>query len=196
LITEPITIRPPTPEDAAGLLAFELENRAWFERWVHARDPAYYRLEAMHAAIEEAARERVAGSGHQYVAFGADGRIVGRVNLRNVRSRPFRSAELGYRIGEREAGRGFASADVALCLHEAFGALGLWRVEATARPINAASIRVLERCGFAAWGRSARCVEFGGEWFDLIHFERHADAADASTPPRADPGQDPARSPP
>jgi len=36
---------------------------------------------------------------------------------------------------------------------------------------------VLERNGFGAWGRSTRCVEFDGEWFDLIHFERHADAS-------------------
>jgi len=59
---------------------------------VHARDPAFHRLEAMHAAIEEAARERRADAGHQYLACGADGRIVGRVNLRNVRRGHFRSA--------------------------------------------------------------------------------------------------------
>jgi len=173
---EPVVIRPPVPEDAPGLLAFELENRGWFERWVHARDPASYRLEAVQAFIERAARERRADEGFQYLAFGADGRIVGGVNLRNVRRGHFRSAELGYHVGEREVGRGFASAAVALCLREAFGALGLWRVEASARTINRASIRVLERTGFTEWGRSTRCIEFDGEWFDLIHFERHADA--------------------
>jgi len=36
---------------------------------------------------------------------------------------------------------------------------------------------VLERCGFVAWGRSSRRIELGGEGFDLIHFERHADPA-------------------
>ena len=157
------------------MLAFELANRDWFERWVHARDPAFYRLEAIHAAIERAAEERRADTAYRFVAFGADGRIVGGVNLSKVRRGHFRSAELGYHVGEREVGRGFASAAVALCLREAFGALGLWRIEATVRPIHQASIRVLERSGFTAWGRSTRCVEFDGEWFDLIHFERHAD---------------------
>ena len=177
MTAEPLVIRPPTPEDAANLLAFELENRAWFERWVHARDPASYRLEAILAAIERAAQDRRADSGYQYLAFGADGRIVGGVNLRNVRRGHFRSAELGYHVGERETGQGFASAAVALCMREAFGALGLWRVEATVRPTNRASIRVLEGNAFVEWGRSTRCVEFDGEWFDLLHFERHADAA-------------------
>ena len=177
LTAEPLHIRPPTLEDAAALLAFELENRAWFERWVHPRDPEFYRLESLRATLEQAAQERRSDRSYQYLALAEDGRIVGRVNLRHVRRPHFRSAELGYRIGEREAGRGFASADVALCLREAFGPLGLWRIEATARPMNRASIRVLERSGFTAWGRSTRCVEFDGQWFDLIHFELHREGA-------------------
>jgi ribosomal-protein-alanine N-acetyltransferase len=177
LIAESLVLRPPSLADAPALLAFERENRAWFERWVHPREPGYYALEAVEAAIARAEEDRRADTGYQYLALGADGRIVGRVNLRGVRRPHYRSAELGYRIGEREAGRGFAGAAVGLCLREAFGALGLWRLEATARPHNLASIRVLERNGFRAWGRSARCVEFAGDWFDLIHFERHAPAA-------------------
>ena len=171
---EPIVIRPPAPDDASSLLAFELENRAWFERWVQSRDPAFYALEGIRAAIERAAQARRADSGYQYLVFGTDGRIVGGVNLRDVRRGHYRSAELGYHVGEREIGRGFASAAVALCLGEAFGALDLWRVEAAVRPINRASIRVLERNGFAAWGRSTRSIEFDGDWFDQLHFERHA----------------------
>jgi ribosomal-protein-alanine N-acetyltransferase len=174
---ESLVIRPPSLADASALLAFEHDNRAWFERWVHPRDPDYYALESVQAAIARAQEDRLADTGYQYLALGADGRIVGRVNLRGVRRSHHRSAELGYRIGERETGRGFAGAAVALCLREAFDALELWRIEATARPLNLASIRVLERNGFNAWGRSARCVEFAGKWFDLIHFERHADPA-------------------
>jgi len=171
---ERLVIRPPAPEDAASLLAFELANRAWFERWVHPRDPDFYRLEAIEAAIARAAEARRADRGYQYLAFGADGRIVGGVNLRDVRRQHHRSAELGFHVGERETGRGFASAAVAWCLREAFGPLDLWRLEATVRPVNLASIRVLEHNGFVAWGRSTRCIEFDGEWSDLIHFERHA----------------------
>ena len=62
---------------------------------------------------------------------------------------------------------------MALCLAQAFGAHGLWRVEAVARPENLGSIRVLERNGFTAFGRSRRSFELNGQWFDRLYFERH-----------------------
>ena len=37
-----LRIRPVAAGDAAALLRFELEHRAYFERWVSARDPAFY----------------------------------------------------------------------------------------------------------------------------------------------------------
>jgi ribosomal-protein-alanine N-acetyltransferase len=168
-------IRPPTAADAADLLAFELANRAYFERWINGREPSYYSLEGVQAAIEQAGEARRDDQGHQFLAT-AGGRIVGRVNLSRVRRPFFNCAELGYRIGEREAGRGFASRAVALCLREAFEALGFWRVEAAARPENLASLRVLARNGFAAYGQSRRCFQLHGQWCDLVHFERHRDS--------------------
>ncbi len=169
-------LRAPDIGDAPALLAFELANRAYFESWINARDPSYYSLGGVRAAIDAAMQARAADRGYQYLAID-DSRIVGRVNLTNVRRAYYNAAELGYRVGEHEGGKGVASCAVALCLAEAFGPLALWRVEATARPANAASIRVLERSGFQAFGHSRRCFRLHDEWFDLVHFERHADAA-------------------
>jgi ribosomal-protein-alanine N-acetyltransferase len=169
-------IRPPTLADAADLLAFELENRAWFERWINGRAPDFYSLEGVRDAIACADAARRDDHGYQFLVT-SGGRIVGRVNLSQVRRPHFNSAELGYRIGEREAGRGYASEAVRLCLQEAFEALDLWRIESSARPENAASVRVLERNGFVAYGRSRRCLELHGQWWDLLHFERHRESA-------------------
>jgi len=170
-----LAIRPPITADAADLLAFELANRAFFERWINARDPDYYDLEGVRAAIEQAGTARREDQGYQFLAK-AGGRIVGRVNLSHVRRPYYNCAELGYRIGEREGGQGFASKAVALCLREAFDVLGFWRVEATVRPENVASMRVLERNGFVAFGHSRRCFQLHGRWYDLIHFECHGDS--------------------
>jgi ribosomal-protein-alanine N-acetyltransferase len=54
--------------------------------------------------------------------------------------------------------------------------LKLARIEATARPENEGSVRVLERNAFSPYGRSTRSFELSGAWYDLLHFERHADA--------------------
>ncbi len=95
------------------------------------------------------------------------------MNLTNVRRKHFQCADLGYRIGEHDGGRGIASQAVALCLAEAFGPLGLLRIEAVARPQNRGSVRVLERNGFTHFGHSRRSFELGGVWFDRLMFERH-----------------------
>jgi [ribosomal protein S5]-alanine N-acetyltransferase len=97
------------------------------------------------------------------------------VNLTSVRRTHFQCADLGYRIGEHDGGRGIASRAVALCLAQAFGTHALHRVEAVARPENKGSVRVLERNGFRQFGRSRRSFELGGQWFDRLLFERHRD---------------------
>jgi ribosomal-protein-alanine N-acetyltransferase len=175
LAAQAVHIRPPELEDARSLLAFELANRAHFEAWVQPREEGFYSLEGVQAAIAAAQAARLGDRAFQYLVF-AQQRLVGRVNLHAVRRAHHDCAELGYRIAHGEGGRGLASAAVALCLAEAFGPLDLWRVEATARPENAASIRVLERSGFQRFGHSRRSVRLQGAWFDLLHFERHRDA--------------------
>jgi len=167
-----IELHRPTPADAEELLAFELDNRAYFEHWINARPASYYSLEAVRQAIDAAARERTADTAHQFL-IKAEGRIVGRINLTGVVRPHFGKAMLGYRIAEACAGRGHASAAVALVLKEAFEGLKLWRIEATARPENAGSVRVLERNGFTLFGRSLRSMWLRGQWYDLLQFERH-----------------------
>ena len=158
--------------DAAALLRFEIEHRAYFERWVQARASAFYSADGVAAAIAAAEVAWVAGQAHQYLVVENE-RIVGRVNLTNIRRAHFQCADLGYRMGEHDGGRGLASRAVALCLEQAFGRHGLQRIEAVARPENRGSIRVLERNGFRQFGHSRRSFELGGQWFDRLLFERH-----------------------
>jgi [ribosomal protein S5]-alanine N-acetyltransferase len=169
-----VAIRRVTAADAPALLAFELTHRAYFESWVNARDPGFYSEQGVAAAIAAAEAAWAADQAFQYLIV-EDGRIVGRVNLTAVRRAHFHCADLGYRIGEHDGGRGVASRAVALCLEQAFGTHGLGRIEAIARPENKGSIRVLERSGFRQFGRSRRSFELGGQWFDRLLFERHRD---------------------
>ena len=167
-----LRIRPVARADAAALLRFELEHRAFFERWINARDPKFYSEQGVAAAIASAEAAWAADQAFQYLVV-EDERIIGRVNLTSVRRTHFQCADLGYRIGEHDGGRGVASRAVALCLAQAFGTHGLARIEAVARPENKGSVRVLERNGFQQFGHSRRSFELGGTWFDRLLFERH-----------------------
>ncbi|UTH72793.1 GNAT family N-acetyltransferase [Chromobacterium sp. IIBBL 290-4] len=168
-----ISLKPPLLEDAAVLLDFELANRAYFEHWINARQPAFYSLDGVRGSIATAQAERESGSAYQYLIW-QGGAIAGRINLRGVERHYFHKAELGYRVGEAHVGRGVASKALASLCELAFGELGLARLEATVRPANAGSLKVLERNGFSVFGKAERSMLLHGEWHDLWHMERRS----------------------
>lgn len=162
------------PDHAPAVLAFERENRAYFARSVPDRGDDYFasfadRLDALLA-------EQRTGAVHLHVLVGGDGEdlegagpprvdgrlwdgpgaspvapgtIVGRINLVDVADG---SADLGYRIAERAAGRGLASAAVRELCSKAVTEYGLSSLTAATTADNAGSAAVLTRAGFTPVG--------------------------------------------
>lgn len=127
-----------------ALLAFELENREYFARSIPDRGDAYFAgFDTLHQAR---LAEQDAGICHFHLVLDDDGHILGRVNLIDVEDG---SAELGYRVGERAAGRGVATAAVAEVCRAAGTAYGLTSLVAVTTLDNLASRTVLERNSFA-----------------------------------------------
>ncbi|MFB4195718.1 GNAT family N-acetyltransferase [Streptomyces carpaticus] len=149
-----ITLEPLRAEHAQALLAFERENRAYFARSVPDRGDAYFaEFAARHRAL---LAEQESGAIRFHVVLGEGGELIGRVNLVDVAGC---TAELGYRIGERAAGRGVATAAVGQLCRLAVGAYGLGSLTAVTTRDNAASQAVLGRNGFTAVGDT----EIGGQ---------------------------------
>lgn len=141
------TIRTLRPDDAAPLLAFEQANRAWFERHIDRRADAFYSTDGIHAHVAQFLDEHAQGRMHPCVIVDEHGQLIGRANLKDIDGQA-QTAEVGYRIGQRQGGKGLATA----ALHHLIAlAQDEWRLAslcAYAIDGNAASIRVLERCGF------------------------------------------------
>lgn len=135
------------PDHAPALLAFELENRAYFAASIPDRGDDYF------ARFDERLRdllaEQEAGDCRFHVLVDATGEILGRVNLVDVADG---GAELGYRIAERAAGRGLATRAVRAVCDLAAGRYGLTTLRAKATLDNAASRAVLARVGFDVTG--------------------------------------------
>jgi ribosomal-protein-alanine N-acetyltransferase len=167
-----LEIQCPTLADAEELLEFELENRCYFESWINARDGSYYNLSSVRDAIEMAQSDASTDKAYQFLVK-CNGVIVGRVNLTGVTRPYFNKASLGYRIGERFGGNGYATKAVELVLEKARADLELWRIEATVRPENHGSARVLLHNGFVVYGTARRSMKLHGAWYDLDFFERH-----------------------
>lgn len=169
-----LVLEPPTLNDVDAILAFELRNRAFFERTINARPPTYYAEAGVQQAVTDAMQDAQRDAAYQYLVRDVSGTLVGRVNLTRVRRAHFHSAELGYRVAESAGGKGVATEAVRQVVQRAFGEHGLQRLEATARPENEGSVKVLVRNGFSPFGRSTRSFELAGHWYDLLHFERRA----------------------
>lgn len=104
-----------------------------------------------------------------------EGALVGHVMIGNVVREPLLSAYVGYWVDSRVTGRGVITAAVALVADHCFGPVGLHRLEATVRPENVASLRVLRKLGFREEGLLRRYLDVDGEWRDHLCFAMTAE---------------------
>lgn len=148
LQTERLRLRPFTTADAGDL--FALHSNAFVLRYWDSppwSEPA--RAERFIAACQQLAEE---GSGARLaIDRGSDGTFLGWCAL--SRWNPtYRSAAIGYVLGEAAWGRGYATEAGSALLTWAFDTLDLNRVQAELDTRNAASARVLEKLGFVLEG--------------------------------------------
>ncbi|HVS19595.1 MAG TPA: GNAT family protein [Planctomycetota bacterium] len=103
-----------------------------------------------------------------------DGTLVGALSLTGIARGVLQSAALDYWLGTPFVGRGYMGEALALALDDAFGVLGLQRVEALVLPENARSRRLLERARFQSEGLARGVVRVRGEWRDHERWARIA----------------------
>jgi ribosomal-protein-alanine N-acetyltransferase len=148
-----------------ALLAFELANRDYFAASVPDRGDDYF------AHFDERLRELLAEQAdglHHFHVLVDDGEVLGRVNLVDVADG---SAELGFRVAEKVAGRGVATAAVRKVCLLARESYGLTSLRADAAIGNIGSRTVLGRAEFVPTGET---VVLDGEP-GLRHMLRLAD---------------------
>jgi ribosomal-protein-alanine N-acetyltransferase len=144
---EPVTIRTLQNTDAEALLTFERDNREWFERHIDARGAAFYSVQGVTEHITAYLSDYAAGIWHPFVIVDADGKIVGRANLKDIDTCA-RSAEVGYRIAQSACGQGLATLALRHLIKEAQLHWQLDQLVANVYAENIGSAKVLERCGF------------------------------------------------
>ena len=144
---ETVTIRTLQNTDAEALLTFERDNREWFERHIDARNAAFYSVQGVTEHIAAYLSDYAAGTWHPFVIVDADGKIVGRANLKDI-DMSARSAEVGYRIAQSACAKGLATRAVRHLIEQAQLRWDLNQLVANVYVDNIGSAKVLERCGF------------------------------------------------
>jgi [ribosomal protein S5]-alanine N-acetyltransferase len=155
-----LAIRPPTLRDELRFLEAVRRSRALHGAWVQPPHTARRFRAFVQRGRQSPAHES------RLVVEASSRALVGVVNLNEIVRGGFQSAYLGYYAFAPLAGRGLMRAGLVLVLREAFGPLGLHRVEANIQPENARSIALVRSLGFRSEGFSPRYLKIAGRWRD------------------------------
>ncbi|MFJ4922218.1 GNAT family N-acetyltransferase [Streptomyces sp. NPDC088725] len=159
-----VILRPSGPEHAEAVAEALVRNRDYMSPWEPDRPADFFTARTQaHRLADPAARRW---------HFMDGTRIVGEITLSGISLGAFRSAHVGYWIDAEHTGRGLATQAVNEVCRAARDGLGLHRIEAATLLANAASQRVLDKCGFERIGTAPRYLHINGGWRDHLLFQR------------------------
>ena len=186
LLDLPVSLRPIRVKDAAAWRDTRVRNAAWLRPWepTNPETPLYRSSLGPYVSMARTMR-REARQGLTVpwvVTFG--GRFVGQLTVGSIVWGSARSAQVGYWIDEAYAGRGITPTALAMAMDHCFFVIGLHRVEATIRPENHASRRVVEKLGFREEGLRRRSLHIDGAWRDHLCYAMTAEDAAGGLMPR------------
>ncbi|WP_460957070.1 GNAT family N-acetyltransferase [Parasphingorhabdus pacifica] len=163
-----LRLRPPRLRDATAWSAARLRDRVYLQRWEPTSAGDWRERNSLVAwPAQWSALRGLARRGHALpLTITVDGEFAGQLTVGNIVRGALRSGWIGYWVAEGLAGRGVATASMALAVDHCFGPAGLHRLEATVRPENTPSVRVLEKSGFRREGLFERYLDVAGAWRD------------------------------
>ena len=170
LLDAPVGLRPVRVRDARAWRDSRVRNASWLRPWepTNPETPLYRSgLSPYIAMARTMRREARQGQALPWVIT-YDGRFAGQLTVGSIVWGSARQAQVGYWIDEAYAGRGIIPTALAMALDQCFLGIGLHRIEATIRPENTASRRVVEKLGFREEGLRRRCLHIDGAWHDHI----------------------------
>jgi len=153
-----VELRTPSRADQAEFLAAMTASRRLHRPWLYP------------PLTPEAYRAYLARLDARKIGYLArrteDGQIVGWLNVSEIVRGGFQNAFVGYGGIAGFSGQGYMTEALELVLGEAFGNLGLHRLEANIQPGNEGSKALVRRAGFVCEGFSERYLKVGGRWRD------------------------------
>jgi [ribosomal protein S5]-alanine N-acetyltransferase len=165
-----VRLRPVRVRDAAQWSRIRIADRQYLEPWEPTAEmdwPVRHAVSAWPSVCSGLRAEARRGRMLPYI-IELDGQFAGQLTIGNVTHGALRSAWIGYWVHSELTGGGVATGALALGLDHCFGPVMLHRVEATVRPENAASRKVLAKAGFREEGLLRRYLDVDGGWRDHL----------------------------
>src|SRR6202046_1923466 len=172
LLDLPVALRPVRVKDAATGRDTRVRNAAWLRAWepTNPETPLYRSSLGPYVSMARTMRHeaRQGMTVPWVVTYG--GHCAGQLTVGSIIWGSARSAQVGYWIDEAYAGRGITPTVLAMAVDHCFGVIGLHRLEASIRPENHPSRRVVEKLGFREEGVRVRQLHINGAWRDHLAY--------------------------
>jgi ribosomal-protein-alanine N-acetyltransferase len=170
LDTERLVLRASDPALASAAAAFYRRTRAAHARWNPPQADAMCTVDGQRERLAQTAQAVAAGVSAGWWLFlrGDDGTAIGQTHLSQIARGVFCNAMLGYAIDPAHEGRGLMREALQAVLADAFGRLGLHRVQANVLPENTRSLALLDRLGFEREGLAREYLFIDGAWRDHV----------------------------
>jgi len=165
LRTEHLLLRPWRRDDVAALVRHANHREVWLNT-----GGLPFPYEASHA--EAFLAHLAANPQETHLAIVGDDEPVGAVGIYRRKGLEQFTGELGYWVGPRCWGRGYATEAARALVEHAFATTELVRIEARVFSRNPASCRVVEKAGFMREGVKRKAAFKGGELLDEFLYAR------------------------
>jgi ribosomal-protein-alanine N-acetyltransferase len=177
-----VMLRTPTAEDYVQWARLRGESRTFLEPWEPLWSDDELDRPGWRRRLGRYREDMAQGVATAFLIFDRNTReLLGGISIGNIRHGVSESANIGYWMGERHAGKGIMVEAVKLVCGYGFSSLRLHRVEAACIPDNHRSIRVLEKAGFRREGLLRSYLRINGEWRDhLLYALLASDQPEAS----------------
>jgi ribosomal-protein-alanine N-acetyltransferase len=166
-----LLLRPPQMADFPQWAQLRDQSRAFLTPWEPIWPSDDLTRTGYRRRLRRYAEDIASDRAYPFLVFReADDLLVGGITVANVRRGIVQAGTIGYWVGQPYARQGVMTAALHVLLPTLFGELSLHRVEAACIPSNAASIRVLEKCGFSREGLARKYLCINGVWQDHLLF--------------------------
>ncbi|MEP6607635.1 MAG: GNAT family N-acetyltransferase [Burkholderiaceae bacterium] len=159
-----------TPSHAAQLAEFFRRNERHLAPWDPPRPDGIDGVDFWKAECGRAVDEFNGGVVARWVIFRREDRAqaIGRINYTQIARGPFQSCVLGYALDAAFEGQGLMREGLGATIAHAFRAMRLHRIQASYRPDNVRSGRLLEKLGFKREGLASQYLFIDGAWRDHV----------------------------
>ena len=169
LTGERVFLRPPKRRDALKWQKLRMSSKSFLVPWEPSWDASsctrrtylrYFKNSNYLANMDRA---------YSFLIFKIDDKkLLGGINISNVRRGVSQSASLGYWIGEKHSRNGYMKEALEVLIPSLFVDLRLNRIEAATLEENIASKNLLKKIGFKKEGVLRKYLKINGIWRDHV----------------------------